>query len=198
MNVKALICYKFHGEFGINLMFWDRENVIVENIGTSGSPARFNSWLGSQDKRKVDADFQAAREEKNWYSKLSVHNDPRSNICVISWANNRERIGKEWDLKRIGNSSKRLLSVSFPFAILSFHLFSSDVYSLIYNFSEFRGSTWGDGRRAESFPGLQHSQQVGQPFIFFSQAERFSFYSEHLLKNLFFRWPCYERTVNIL
>ena len=80
--------------------------------------------------------------------------------------------------------SKRLLSVSFPFAILSFHLFSSDVYSLIYNFSEFRGSTWGDGRRAESFPGLQHSQQVGQPFIFSPKLNVF-FYFEHLLKNLF-------------
>ena len=30
----------------------------------SGSPARFKSWLGSKKKRKVDADFQAARAAK--------------------------------------------------------------------------------------------------------------------------------------
>ena len=52
-----------------------REVVVVENIGlvrlldiTAGS--------GSQNKHKVDADFQAAREEQNWYSKLSVHSNP--------------------------------------------------------------------------------------------------------------------------
>ena len=37
---------------------------------TSGSLAKFNSWLWSQNKRKVDVDFQAAREEQNWYSEL--------------------------------------------------------------------------------------------------------------------------------
>ena len=30
---------------------------------TSGSPARFNSSLWRQNKRKVDADFQAGRED---------------------------------------------------------------------------------------------------------------------------------------
>ena len=49
---------------------------------TSGSPARFNSWLWSHNKHKVDASFQAARVEQNWYSKLSVHSCPDSNFCV--------------------------------------------------------------------------------------------------------------------
>ena len=44
--------------------------------------ARFNSWLWSQNKRKVDAELPAAREEQNWYSVLSVHNTPDSNFCV--------------------------------------------------------------------------------------------------------------------
>ena len=49
---------------------------------TSGFSASFNIWLWSQNKGKVDADFQASREEQNWYSKLSVHNNPDSNFCV--------------------------------------------------------------------------------------------------------------------
>ena len=50
---------------------------------TSGSPAIFNSWLWSQNKRKADADFRAAREEQNWYSELSVHSNTDLNFCVI-------------------------------------------------------------------------------------------------------------------
>ena len=47
---------------------------------TSGSPARFISWLWSKNKRKVDAD---AREEQNWYSMLLfVHSNHGSNFFV--------------------------------------------------------------------------------------------------------------------
>ena len=49
---------------------------------TSGSPARFNSWLWNQNKCKVDANFKAAREVQNWHSKLSVHSNPDANYCV--------------------------------------------------------------------------------------------------------------------
>ena len=67
---------------------------------TSGSPARFNSWLWSQNKRKVEAYFQAASEEQNWYSKLSVHTNPDSKN---SWPQNPSKFcfssAKHWALK---------------------------------------------------------------------------------------------------
>ena len=43
---------------------------------------RFNSCLWIQNKGKVDAEWSAARESKNWYSKQSVHSKPDSNLCV--------------------------------------------------------------------------------------------------------------------
>ena len=50
---------------------------------TYGLSARFNSWLWSQNKRKVDVELQATREETiNWYSELSVHSRSDSNCCV--------------------------------------------------------------------------------------------------------------------
>ena len=44
----------------------------------SGLYPRFNSWLWSQNKRKVDAELTAAREGQNWYSGFSVHNNTDS------------------------------------------------------------------------------------------------------------------------
>ena len=74
----------------INLIIDAREIVIVENIYTSGPSDRFNSWLCRQNKRKVDADFQAAREEQNWYSTvtwlqlLPKFSDVNSLVCNFS------------------------------------------------------------------------------------------------------------------
>ena len=50
---------------------------------TSDLSARFNSWLCSQNKRKVDAELSAAREEQNWFSELSVHNSPESKFLDV-------------------------------------------------------------------------------------------------------------------
>ena len=45
---------------------------------TSGSPSSTAKHLTFNNRRKIDADFQAAREEQNWYSKLSVKSNSDS------------------------------------------------------------------------------------------------------------------------
>ena len=55
------------GSFTFSYITIIRDFVIGENICLFFS-ARFNGWLWSQNKLKVDAKLPAAREEKNWYS----------------------------------------------------------------------------------------------------------------------------------
>ena len=52
-------------------------------------PTHVQWWsnLWSNNKRKDDANFQAAREEQIWYSKLFVQSNHDSNFCVNTLTN---------------------------------------------------------------------------------------------------------------
>ena len=71
--------------------------IVKEN--TSGLPARL---IWCQNKRKGVEDFQAAKEEQNWYSKLSVHSNLDFNFCVNSllctFSDNYKLFHKKLDL----------------------------------------------------------------------------------------------------
>ena len=71
--------------------------IVKEN--TSGLPARL---IWCQNKRKGVEDFQAAKEEQNWYSKLSVHSNLDFIFCVNSllcnFSDNYKLFHKKLDL----------------------------------------------------------------------------------------------------
>ena len=57
-----------------------REFVVVEIIRLV-CLLDLTTDFGVKNKRKVDAELPAAREEQNWYLELSVHSNPDSNFC---------------------------------------------------------------------------------------------------------------------